>query len=336
MPGPLPSCRVLPLPDHQFAFEISGREVTRWCFPPHAPRPYFFPVTGPSGLSLTRMGHPGAPNHDHHRSLWLAHNDLLGQDFWSEGKSPRIVQSQWYAIDDTDDYARLAVELLWLDGHDPRPLLKQDLFITVRPAPAAVATPSRSGQQDWTLELQCDFRCDAEGMAFRKSNFGVLGLRVAKSLSVVFGGGAIVGSDGNTGEVALFGQPNRWIDYSGPIAQAAPAPAPAPAPVNAAHPGETSPVLEGLTLIDHRANPGHPARWHVREDGWIGPSLSREHDVPVVPGETLRLRYLLLVHSGAADPQQATRIADAFDARPALRIQKATRAHHQWSIESMH
>ncbi|MEZ5432290.1 MAG: DUF6807 family protein [Verrucomicrobiales bacterium] len=43
-----------------------------------------FPLTGPSGEPLTRMGHPGAENHDHHRSVWFAHNKLNGLDFWSE------------------------------------------------------------------------------------------------------------------------------------------------------------------------------------------------------------------------------------------------------------
>lgn len=302
----MPLCRIEPLGDFQFACMIGQREVTRWCFSPAVPRPYFFPVRGPSGHSLTRMGHPGAPNHDHHRSLWFAHNDLMGQDFWAENKPPRIAQSQWYAIQDSDDAARMGCELVWTDGHDPQPLARQDLIMTIRPI------ESTSGQ--WTLELQSDFRAGGEGVTFRKNNFGILGLRVAKSLSVVFGQGTITGSDGSKNEKPLFGQPNRWIDYSGPVGLA------------------DKSTIEGLTLIDHQLNPAHPAKWHVRDDGWIGPSLSRDADVPLSREQPLTVRYLLLVHAGPVNPQQVNDLADEFDRRPKLRVIKGTKPHHQWEI----
>ncbi|MGN6544548.1 MAG: PmoA family protein [Aureliella sp.] len=312
MPHPLPNCRIERTGDFEFSFLVRDAEVTRWRFSPLVPRPYFYPVVGPSGRSLTRLGHPGAPNHDHHRSLWFAHNDLMGQDFWSEGRPGRIVQKQWYAIEDGDELARIAFELHWLDGHDPQPLARQDVFVTLRPA-----------GDEWSLEMQSDFRGDGQGVVFHKNNFGVLGLRVAKSLSIVFGQGAVTGSDGSVGEKALFGQPNRWVDYSGPIA---------PAPKdNSKSAGGT--VFEGLTLIDHRDNPSHPVKWHVREDGWIGPSLSRDADVPLDPEKPLTVRYLLNVHRGGVDAEATGRLADQFDRWPALQVVKGTRPHHQWELQ---
>ena len=309
-------CQILPLPHNDFQFLIDGVEKTRWHFGSDTPRPYFYPVQGPSGLSLTRMGHPGAPDHDHHRSLWFAHHDLLGTDFWSEHTSAVIEQSQWYAINDGDEAASVGLQLLWRDGHDPAPLLKQDVIVTIRQASPLDQAPAG----EWTLELQSDFIAPAEGVAFRKSNFGILGLRVAKQLSVIFGKGVITGADGRIGEQALFGRPNRWIDYSGIIGY------------------ETGdqPVIEGVALIDHHANPGHGsdawASWHVRDDGWIGPSLSRHSDVELVMGRALRCRYMLYVHAGTCDVQRLQSIADRFDVLPALEIRQGTRAHHQYEI----
>lgn len=303
--------RIEPLAERQFGFYIGQMEVARWHFSDLAPRPYFFPILGPSGQSLTRMGHPGAPNHDHHRSFWFAHSDLLGIDFWSETTASRIRQSQWYAIDegiiqDGIHAARIAFELLWTDGHDPQPLVKQDVFATIRAL-----------RKGWTLELQSDFRATADGVEFRQSNFGHLGLRVAKSLSVVFGGGKITGADGREGEPELFGKPNRWIDYSGPVFTQ-------PAPLD--------PVIEGLALIDHAQNPNHPAKWHVREDGWIGPSVSRDQAVLIPRDRPLTTRYLLVVHSGGCNAAEITELANAFDASSPLQVRKGTKPHHQFEI----
>ena len=59
---PSPRCTLIPLPEHQVAFQVDGAERLRWHFGPQYPRPFFYPLIGPaSGLSVTRMGHPGAP-----------------------------------------------------------------------------------------------------------------------------------------------------------------------------------------------------------------------------------------------------------------------------------
>ncbi|MCA9058300.1 MAG: PmoA family protein, partial [Planctomycetaceae bacterium] len=49
-----PRCRILPEAGHQVSFQIDGREVLRWHEGRDYPRPYFYPVVGPSGQSLTR------------------------------------------------------------------------------------------------------------------------------------------------------------------------------------------------------------------------------------------------------------------------------------------
>ena len=306
-----PRCKIEPAPESQFSFFVHGLEVTRWHFSMNTPRPFFYPLIGPSGTCLTRMGHPGAPNHDHHRSLWFAHEDLLGQDFWSEGKSTRIVQKQWYAIEDGEDSARLGLCLHWLDGHDPQPLLKQDVIATVRPH----STSSRDG---WSLELQSDFSTKATGTEFRKSNFGILGLRLAKSISAHFGGGTITGENGNQGEANLFGHPNRWMDYSGPSHL------------------DTKGLeqMEGITLIDHRDNPNSPVKWHVRSDGWIGPSLSRDGSIALQPNQPLTVRYLFDIHPGPYVPQRAILLADRFDNSKAVDINKSIQSHVQFEFST--
>jgi hypothetical protein len=255
------------------------------------------------------MGHPGAPNHDHHRSVWFAHEKLLGADFWSYGKPARIVQMQWYAIEDRDDYARIAFQLHWLDGHDPKPLITQDLIATLQPH-------SRSLDTGWSLELQSNFWTNAQGVEFLQSNFGILGVRMAKSISAHFGGGVLTGENGKQGEPALFGQPNRWMDYSGPIHTAS----------------DGSEVTEGVTLIHHRDNPNTTCKWHVRSDGWMGPSLSRDQAVAIPSDGPLVVRYLLDIHPGPYDPRRSATLADQFDQRTPWTVAKSTQPHRQYEF----
>ncbi|MBT4693783.1 MAG: hypothetical protein HOB73_10605, partial [Planctomycetaceae bacterium] len=96
----IPACQIIPLPNYTTSFQIHGVEKLRWNFGNDYSRPFFYPVNGPSGNSLVRLGHPGAPNHDHHRGIWFAHNNIEGMDFWAEGKDNQILQTQWLAYDD--------------------------------------------------------------------------------------------------------------------------------------------------------------------------------------------------------------------------------------------
>ncbi len=76
----------------------------------------------------------------------------------------------------------MAVELLWADGHDPAPLLKQQMICEVRPAEA---------EGEFFMEIQSEFAPNAEMLEFQKSNFGFLAIRVSKELSAHFGGGVL-------------------------------------------------------------------------------------------------------------------------------------------------
>src|SRR5690242_17163287 len=69
MPYQVPRVQIVPLPDDQVSVQVDGHERLRWHTSPRDPRPFFFPLLGPSGRPLTRMGHPADPTHDHHRSF---------------------------------------------------------------------------------------------------------------------------------------------------------------------------------------------------------------------------------------------------------------------------
>jgi hypothetical protein len=297
----IPNCQVIPLPDYQASFRIGGHERLRWHFGAHYPRPFFYPLIGPSGESLTRMGHPGAPDHDHHRSVWFAHAKVLGINFWEDVTAARIRQKRWLCYQDGDDEAAMAVSLGWYDGHDPKELLEQELMATVRPG----------ARGETFLELQTTFRPMAESLEFGKTNFGFLAVRMAKNLSGDFGG-KIINSEGKVGEPAIFGKAARWMDYSGPVSKDA---------------------TEGITYFDHARNPGYPNSWHVREDGWMGAAICLNGPIVTTKKDPLTLRFLLHAHAGALNAEKAETVAKEFNQRPRLRVVKSMKKHQQFEIQ---
>lgn len=300
---PHPLCEVLPLPNQQAVFLVAGQERVRWHFGDAYPRPFFYPLLGPSGRSLTRMGHPGAANHDHHRSIWFAHDKVLGRSFWSDQTQARVRQKQWLAYQDGRDEAVMAVRLGWYGGPDAVELLEQELVATVR--------PERNGET--LLELQSTFRSVAETLELGQTNFGFLAVRVAKNLSAHFGGGRLTNSEGLVGEEAIFGKPARWMDYSGPV------------PVFDA--GEPRSVDEGVTYFDHPENPRHPACWHVRSDGWMGAAVCLQEPLVVTRDSPLVLRYLLHAHRGPLDAHRAEILAAHFASSRAYQVAKSGTPH---------
>jgi hypothetical protein len=240
------------------------------------------------------MGHPAAPDHDHHRSLWWGHNNVGGVNFWEErGGGQRIKQDAWVHYQDGADEAGLVVRLGWYDAHNVR-LLQQEMIAVYRPLE----------QGEGWLELQATFTPILDELPLGKTNFGFLGLRVAASLSAHYGGGRLRSSTGTVGEKDLFAKPALWMDYSGPI---------------------VGDAWEGVTWFDHPSNPRHPTAWHVRDDGWMSPAFCLAEGYTLKKAQPLRLRYGFHVHAKDVSPETAGERFRTFAATAAWAVVPAER-----------
>ncbi len=276
---PVPRMQVIPLPDDRASIRRDGVELTRYHFGPTLRRPFLFPLIGPSGRSLTRMGHPHDPvTHSHHNSVWVAHNDVNGDNFWDDRGPGRVVHRRILRYEDGDDAASIAALNAWV-GREARVHLLERRGVTVRPL--------ADGQ--WLLILDLQLEAEKEPATLGKTPFGPVGVRMARTIGVRDGGGLIRNSEGNVNEQGpdgAFRKRARWVDYSGPIANG---------------------VVEGITLFDHPSNPDHPSHFHVRDDGWMGASLTLEKPITIRPDRPLRLRYGLFVHGGVPRPEMIER-----------------------------
>jgi methane monooxygenase PmoA-like len=270
-----PRMQALPLPDNKVSLQLNEHEISCYHFGPELNRPFVYPVIGPSGRTLTRMGHPGDPyTHSHHNSIWISYSKVNGVSFWEDHGKDRghIVQQQTTDLIDSDDRAGIRTKGAWLSATG-QPILQESREIWAYPFEAG----------EWMLVIDLLLKPDSAEVTFDRAGFGPIGVRVAKSLSVYFGGGVIRNSEKAEGEGAIFHKAARWVDYTGYIA-----------------PG----VIEGLTLFDHPLNPYHPSPFHVREDGWMGAMLSTDQPTVISPGKSLHLRYGIYAHSGMPELAQ--------------------------------
>jgi hypothetical protein len=289
-PKPVPALQALPLPHHQASLQRDGVELARYHFDPGDRRPFWYPIRSSTGRSLTRMGHPHDPvTHSHHNSVWISHNGVNGLDFWGDqGKGKgKIVHQRVLEFWDGDDSSGMRTLNHWIGDGAQTPLLEEIRQSEIVPGPDG----------SWFLIIDLKFTVPkgaTQPVAFQDTAFGLIGVRMAKSIGVNDGGGRILNSAGQIGEKAIFRKPARWVDYSGKITNEQPA---------------------GITLMDHPDNLGFPSPFHVRADGWMGICLTFEKTIEVTEEKPLVRRYALWVHDGVPDVATADRAFEVFAKR---------------------
>lgn len=264
---PIPAMQAIPWSDGQVSLQRDGAEIARYHFGALARRPFVFPMIGPSGRMLTRIGHPHDPvGHSHHLSVWASHNDVNGVVFWGDQGKGRIVHQRLERLDDGDEACGFIVLNHWVDENGT-PLIVERRQVRAVPLP----------KKEWLLTVDFEMTAPKQPAVLGKSPFGLAAMRVAKTMGVKDGGGTIRNSEGGVDEAGVFWKPARWCDYSGPVADD---------------------LVEGIALFDHPANPNHPTVFHCRNDGWVGSSLTFAGPRTIDVEHPLHLRYGYYVHSG--------------------------------------
>ncbi len=308
---PVPRVQAVPLPHHMTSFQLDGKELTAIHYDPADFRVFWHPIMTSKGVNLTRMGHPHDPlTHQHHNSVWLSHMDVNGVNFWTDyekEKQGRIinVEVSREGYSDGDDAASMRMVNHWIRDMDKEVQLIEVRRTEVRP---------QDGARSWWLLVDSEFRAPKGKVAtIAPSFFGMIAVRMAKSIGVHDGGGRILNSDGHINEKEVFRKPAHWVDYTGRITN-------------------EKDGFAGITLMNHPANPHSPTPFHVRDDGWMGASLIPDVIADPVQGQPplapaaspievsetqpLRVRYGLWIHDGVAAREEIQRQFDQFREMP--------------------
>lgn len=274
--------------DSAVEFYINGEFVTAYRYG-DAPKPYFYPLIGPTGKAVTRhfpmrKDIPGeSTDHLHHRSMWFTFGDVNGIDFWAErAKSGSIQHRSFEAIEGGRVFGRVAAICDWI-APDGRRVVEDRRELTIYCVNGARLL-------DFNVTLNARY----EDVKFGDTKEGMFGLRVACSMRVEGGGGHIVNSCGDK-DATAWGKRAEWCDYYGSVD------------------GDTV----GIAVFDHPQNFRHPAYWHVRTYGLfaVNPFGMRsftgvgDGSYTLRKGTSLTFRYRVFIHMGDT---QAANVASAY------------------------
>jgi len=278
--------------DDRVRVEIGGELFTEYFFK-DTPRPYCYPVIGPGGVPMTRNFpmkdvEGEDKDHKHHRSLWYAHGEINGVDFWSEDKAyGKTIQEKFTEVKSGDKVGVISSENKWVTADG-----------------AVVCHDSRTWRfyADKTIDFEITFKATDGELVFGDTKEGSMSLRLNENMRLKVnksgqGKGHIVMSSGvrddelapKQKETKTWGTRADWVDYYSPVD------------------GKTV----GVAMFDHPANPRHPTYWHVRDYGLfsanpfgihdferLGKDRAHEGDLKVPSGETLTFRYRVYFHTG--------------------------------------
>lgn len=271
--------RITPM-DGGLTVTINGEPFTTYHFT-NVSRPFLYPVIGPGGTRLTRDwpmqdGVNDEKDHPHHKSLWFAHGEINGVDFWSEAAAAgTTVHEKFLEIQSGKDEGVIK-SMNKLVAKNGRVIATDERTIRIYNT-----SPYRMMDYDVTV-----FASEGD-LVFGDTKEGTMAIRLAPTMRLKgkVGQGHIVNSEGVT-DGATWGRRAAWCDYYGPVDGA----------------------VVGVSIFDHPDNPRHPTWWHVRDYGLFAANPFGRHDfekkekgvgdLKIKRGESLTLRYRFFFHEG--------------------------------------
>lgn len=250
---------------------VGDKHFTDYKFAGDQKYPYFWPVNGPiSGKSVTTETSEPYP---HHHSLFFGCDRVNGWNFWQDVNARGQIVSRGPKIASSPDKnsGRVVLE----DICDWRPPGESTVMVDRRWI-AVEAPDDKTRLIDFHIRLE-----PAVDVTIQKTNHALFSARVMPHMSVK-GGGHLVNEQGDTAEKGTFGKKSPWCDYS----------------------GKNDDVVEGIAILDHPTNRWFPCTWFTRDYGFFSPTPMQwleGGELALPKGESLNLRYRVIVHAGDAE-----------------------------------
>jgi len=266
--------------DKKVTVNINGKLFTEYCFK-DVPRPYFYPVIGPTGVPVNRhwpmRDGPGeAHDHPHHNSLWFTHGEVNGVDFWANGdERGKVVHDKFLSIESGPKAGAIKTQNKWMTADGK-----------------TVCTDTRTHRfydhpDGKMMDLEVTMHASHGELTFGDTKEGSMAIRLAPTMRLKgeVGKGHIVNSAGDRDD-KTWGKRAAWCDYYGPV----------------------DGQVVGVAIFDHPENPRHPTWWHVRNYGLFAANPFGVHyfekkprgtgDLVIPAGEDVTFRWRFYFHKG--------------------------------------
>jgi hypothetical protein len=281
--------------DSSIALLNHDRAVWQFNFGKDTRKPYFHPVALLDGTVLTCLS---PRDHPWHRALWFSWKMLNGVNYWEEDPKTGLPDGRTEVVDATvtpgQDYS--ARILMTLTYHPPGapPLLTEKRTITVSP-------PDKDGS--YRIDWQGVFTAGKQDVLLQGGTAGGGYAGMSARISQTSQDWRLIDSEGRVdlpgGPVAknTHGQKARWMDFS---------------LVDTAT-GETA----GIAILQHPSSFRFPAHWHNVMDGkfpfgYFSPAPLWAEPYTLPAGQSLMLRYRILIHPGRGTKEQLDAAWKAF------------------------
>jgi len=281
--------------DSSIALLKSERIVWQFNYRKQEGRPHFHPLSLTDGTELTSLR---PADHPWHRALWFSWKYINGLNYWD----PELPEGQTEVIDlktrlGTDYSAQIEMYIGYHPPQKPAVLTEKRTLL--------VKAPDRNGCYyiDWLSIFAAgknDVLLDRTPIPGEKNGksyggYAGLSLRLADRTK----GWQFLGSEGLL-EPESRGSKARWVDFNGKIANGR---------------------FAGVVIFDHPNNPRHPSSWWLSGSmPYFSPALLFHKPYTLAAGETLMLRYRILVHRGRADKDMLENKWKALGFRTGVRL----------------
>jgi Methane oxygenase PmoA len=296
----------------QIEILIGAKPFTTYYFSPDVAKAYLMPLQTASGRVISRpfpvgndasRGDPKASSFEpHQRSLYFAHGDIDGLNFWGEAAFLK-----YYGEHSRQAFGHMADPKIeaFRGGADSGTIRAS--FALEDPNSRIIGRERQSFTfhgDDRTRSIDFESTLDAsEGpLTMGDTKEGTFGIRLGPGLSAPLG--RMINSRGGKGEKEIWGKPADWVNYYGTVA---------------GH-------KVGIVVFDHPKSFRHPTTWHARDYGLLAANPfglreftgdpGKDGSWTIPEGSSLEFRYRVVIYDGELSPAQLANAYSEYASQP--------------------
>ena len=257
--------------EHALSARLDGRTLWTFHHDPKEGKPYFHPLSSVDGTMFTDLR---PDDHPWHRGIWFSWKFINGVNYWEEDRQTGESAGRTLLLSAVQTVSkgrtvRIDMDLAYAPAGTVEHVLWESRAVEVSP-------PDTNGA--YTIDWASEFRALEEDVVLDRTPLpgepggkdygGYAGWSVRMNADVR--GGTFRNSEGKSDRTA-HRQPAAWMLFT---------------------------ASEGgsLLFMDHPENLGYPSKWYVAEGmPYFSPALIHDGPHTIKAGETLRLRYRIVV-----------------------------------------